>query len=209
MKQGKLIIKTKTEKYPIIIGSNLTKKTSKIFSRNSLKFEKCFLLIDKKVPKEFISNITKSLSNKEIHKFFLNANEKNKNIDSINKILKILLFQNFSRQDCLISIGGGIIGDVGGFAASLYKRGLKFVNIPTTLLAQVDSSIGGKTGVNSRYGKNLIGSFYQPTLVLSDINFLKSLSKREIICGYGEILKHSLIDNKIFFNFLNKTIKKF
>jgi len=108
----------------------------------------------------------------------------------------------------LISLGGGITGDVSGFAANLFKRGLKFINIPTTLLAQVDSSIGGKTGVNSKYGKNLIGSFYQPSLVISDIQFLNSLSKRDIICGYGEILKHSLIDNKKFFNFLNKNLKK-
>jgi len=108
----------------------------------------------------------------------------------------------------LISLGGGITGDVSGFAASLFKRGLKFVNIPTTLLAQVDSSIGGKTGINSKYGKNLIGSFYQPSLVLSDIQFLNSLSKRNVICGYGEILKHSLIDNKKLFNFLNKNLKK-
>ncbi len=116
--------------------------------------------------------------------------------------------KNFSRNDVLISLGGGITGDVSGFAASLLKRGLKFINIPTTLLAQVDSSIGGKTGVNSKYGKNLIGTFYQPSLVISDIQFLKSLSKREIICGYGEILKHSLIDNKKLFNFLNKNHKK-
>ena len=77
---------------------------------------------------------------------------------------------------------------------ALYKRGLKFVNIPTTLLSQVDSSIGGKTGVNTKYGKNLIGSFYQPSLVISDISFLNYLPKREVVCGYGEILKHSLID---------------
>ena len=88
-----------------------------------------------------------------------------------------------------------------GFAASMYKRGLRFVNIPTTLLSQVDSSIGGKTGVNTKYGKNLIGSFYQPSLVISDINFLNSLPKREVVCGYGEILKHSLIDEKSFFIF--------
>ena len=105
-------------------------------------------------------------------------------------------------------MGGGITGDVSGFAANLFKRGLKFANIPTTVLAQVDSSVGGKTGVNSKYGKNLIGSFYQPSLVLSDIQFLKSLSKREIICGYGEILKHSLIEDKKFFNFLIKNLKK-
>ena len=208
MKQTKLSISTSTEKYPIIIGSNLTSKVSKIFKLNSINFEKCFIVIDKNIPKKFISNIKKSLENKEIYVLFFNATEKNKNLTNVNKILKILLEKNFSRNDCLISLGGGITGDVSGFAASLFKRGLKFINIPTTLLAQVDSSIGGKTGVNSNYGKNLIGSFYQPSLVLSDIQFLKSLSKREIICGYGEILKHSIIDNKKFFNFLDKNLKK-
>ena len=88
------------------------------------------------------------------------------------------------------------------------KEDLKFINIPTTLLAQVDSSIGGKTGINTNFGKNLIGSFYQPKLVISDINFLNSLNKRELICGYGEILKHSLISNKNFFNFLNKNMRQ-
>ena len=96
-----------------------------------------------------------------------------------------------------------ITGDISGFAASIFKRGLKFINIPTTLLSQVDSSIGGKTGINSKYGKNLIGSFYQPSLVISDIVFLKSLPKREVICGYGEILKHAIIADKKFFSFLD------
>ena len=108
----------------------------------------------------------------------------------------------------MIAIGGGITGDIVGFVASLFKRGMKFINIPTTLLSQVDSSIGGKTGINTHYGKNLIGSFYQPELVISEKNFLKSLPKREIICGYAEILKHSLISNKIFYNFLTKNISK-
>jgi 3-dehydroquinate synthase len=126
----------------------------------------------------------------------------------VNEILKILLNKNFSRQDCLITIGGGITGDVGGFASSLFKRGLNFVNIPTTLLSQVDSSIGGKTGVNTKEGKNLIGSFYQPKMVISDIEFLKSLPKREIICGYGEVFKHSLILNKQFFKYLNINFSK-
>ena len=105
-------------------------------------------------------------------------------------------------------MGGGITGDVSGFAASIFKRGIKFINIPTTLLAQVDSSIGGKTGINSKEGKNLVGSFYQPNLVLSDSNFLKTLPKREIVCGYAEILKHSIISNKKFFLFLNKNALK-
>ena len=95
--------------------------------------------------------------------------------------------------------------DVVGFVSSIYKRGINFINIPTTLLAQVDSAIGGKTGVNSKYGKNLIGSFYQPKLVLSDIAFISSLPKREMICGYAEILKHSIIKDKNFFKWLKKT----
>ena len=112
------------------------------------------------------------------------------------------LAKNFNRNDILISLGGGILGDYSAFAASIIKRGINFINIPTTLLAQVDSSIGGKTGVNTSQGKNLIGSFYQPKLVLSDIETLKSLPQRELICGYAEILKHSLILKNNFFKWL-------
>ena len=97
-----------------------------------------------------------------------------------------MLNKNFSREDCLLAIGGGITGDVSGFAASTFKRGLQFINIPTTLLSQVDSSIGGKTGINTKYGKNLIGSFYQPKLVISDIDFLKTLhEKRNYLWIWG------------------------
>ena len=208
MKPIKLNIKTKNENYQILIGKNIVSKASKIFTNNSIEFKKCMLVIDKKVPKIIILKILKSLKGKEIYKYYFNANEINKNSNSVDKILDYLLKKNFSRDDCLISVGGGITGDVAGFAASLFKRGLKFINIPTTLLAQVDSSIGGKTGINTKYGKNLVGSFYQPKLVLSDIEFLKTLPKREVICGYGEILKHSLIADKKFFDYLNKNVLK-
>ena len=204
MKTIKLLIKTNTQKYPILIGSNLISKTSKIIINNLVDFKKCLLVVDKNVPNKFINQIKKSLSNKIYSVYLINANEKNKSQRTTNSILKILLNKNFSREDCLIAIGGGITGDVSSFAASLFKRGLQFVNIPTTLLAQVDSSIGGKTGINTIHGKNLIGTFYQPKLVISDTNFLKSLSKREIICGYAEILKHAIISDKGFYNFLNK-----
>jgi 3-dehydroquinate synthase/shikimate kinase/3-dehydroquinate synthase len=203
MKPIKLNVKTNSDNYPIIIGSNLIKNISSHLSKNSIIFNQCLLVIDKNVPKKLINKISQGLKKKKIFKFNFNANEKNKNIKIVNEILKILLNKNFSRQDCLITVGGGITGDVGGFAASLYKRGLNFINIPTTLLSQVDSSIGGKTGVNTKEGKNLIGSFYQPKMVISDTEFLKSLPKREIICGYGEIFKHSLILNKNFFKYLN------
>ena len=104
-------------------------------------------------------------------------------------------------------MGGGVTGDVTGFIASIFKRGINFINIPTTLLSQVDASVGGKTGVNSKFGKNLIGSFYQPKLVLADTLFLESLPKKEIICGYAEILKHALIKDKKFFYWLTKNTR--
>ena len=207
MKTKKIIVKTSNQKYPIYIGKNITKKLLSILDQNLIKFEKCLIIIDKNIPNKMISKIKKSLVNKKVYIFMFNASEKNKSQKKINQILKILLDKNFSRQDCLMTIGGGITGDVGGFAASLFKRGLNFINIPTTLLAQVDSSIGGKTGVNTKHGKNLIGSFYQPKLVISDLEFLNSLKRREMICGYGEILKHSLISSKNFFNFLNKNLE--
>ena len=203
----KLIVNTNSQKYPIIIGSNLIPKISHILKENSIQFKNCLIVIDKNVSKKIILKLKKSLKPKNIFTFFIIANEKNKSQSTINNILEILLKKNFSRNDCLIALGGGITGDVAGFAASIFKRGLKFINIPTTLLSQVDSSIGGKTGINSKYGKNLIGSFYQPKLVLSDINFLNTLPNREIVCGYAEILKHSLILNKKFFYFLDKNVK--
>ncbi len=202
----KLIVKTNTHNYPIVIGSNLTSNIGKIIKKNSIKFKSCLFVVDSKVPKQLVFKIKKSFKKKNSHILFIKVNEKNKSQKTIDKILKVLLTKNFSRQDCLISIGGGITGDVSGFAASLFKRGLQFINIPTTLLSQVDSSIGGKTGINTIYGKNLIGSFYQPKLVISDIIFLKTLPKREIICGYGEILKHSLIADKSFYKFLDKNV---
>ena len=208
MKPIKLKINTKTQTYTIIIGSNLVSNISNIAKNNSLNFKKCLLVIDKNISSKIITKVKKSINKKNITMYFFKASEKNKSQNSVNKILEILLSKNFSREDCLVSVGGGITGDISGFAASLFKRGLKFINIPTTLLSQVDSSIGGKTGINTIYGKNLIGSFYQPNLVISDIEFLKTLPKRELICGYGEILKHSLIANKSFFNFLDKNSNK-
>ena len=208
MKPIKLIVKTNSEKYPIIIGRNLISNLSGIFKTNYINFKKCLLVLDKNIPNRYVKQISRSLKRYEVYKFIYNANEKNKDQKNVNKILDLLLKKNFSRDDCLISIGGGITGDVAGFAASLFKRGLKFINIPTTLLSQVDSSIGGKTGINTSEGKNLIGSFYQPKIVISDVDVLKSLPFREVVCGYAEIVKHALITNKKFYNFLDKNIKE-
>ena len=209
MSSIKLQIKTNSQKYSILIGYNILHKIPKLLNENLIDFNQCLVVVDKNVPKKLVNKVLSYLPKKRVTLHYFNSSEKNKNQKSIDKILSILLSKNFNRNDCLISIGGGITGDVSGFAASIFKRGLMFINIPTTLLSQVDSSIGGKTGINTKYGKNLIGAFYQPNLVISDIDFLKSLPKRELICGYGEILKHSLIADKKFLSLYQKNIPQF
>ena len=204
----KLKVKTKINNYSVIVGKNLCSKVNKIISNERIYSKKFLLIYDGNVPTQMIKCIVNKFNKKKIEKKKIFFNEKSKNLKTVSSIVKILEKNNFSRNDCLISVGGGICGDVCGFASSIFKRGLNFVNVPTTLLSQVDSAIGGKTGVNSLSGKNMIGSFYQPSLVISDINFLKSLPKKEMICGYAEILKHSLISNKIFFKFLKKNFNK-
>ena len=204
----KLLVKTNSKKYPIVIGKNLLNNIQSTLKKSNIKFKKCLIVVDKNVPRKNLLFLKKKIKCKETTIFLFNSSEKNKNQTNVNKIIEKLFKNNFKRNDLVISFGGGITGDVSGYAASIFKRGIKFVNIPTTLLAQVDSSIGGKTGINNNYGKNLIGSFYQPDCVISDINLLKSLPEREIICGYGEILKHSIIADKKKFNFLSKNKSK-
>ena len=204
----KLKVKTNKNNYSIIIGKNLCSKIYKIILNERMYSQKFLLVYDSKVPSQMIKSIINRFNKNIIIRKKIIFNEKSKNLKTVNSILKILEKKNFSRNDCLISVGGGICGDVCGFASSIFKRGLNFVNVPTTLLSQVDSAIGGKTGVNSLSGKNMIGSFYQPSLVISDIDFLKSLPKKEMICGYAEILKHSLIRNKTFFKFLKRNFLK-
>ena len=203
----KLFVKTKEKKYPIYFGANSYLKIKKILNENNIKPKKMMVIYDKNVPTKIISKFRAKLINNENIFVGIKFNEKIKNLNTVKKILDTLGKNNFNRNDCVISIGGGIAGDICSFASSVYKRGLKFVNIPTTLLSQVDSSIGGKTGVNNFLGKNMIGTFYQPNVVINDTIFLKSLPKREMICGYAEILKHSLISNKNFFIFLKNNFK--
>ena len=201
------VIELKNKNYSIVIGKNTINILSKKIKLTCPKVRKIALIIDKKIPNRFRKKITKNLKNYNVLLLPFNASEKNKSIKSINYLLKTLLSKNFNRSDLIIGVGGGITGDVVGFVASIFKRGINFINIPTTLLAQVDSAIGGKTGINSIYGKNLIGSFYQPRLVISDTSFISSLPEKEMICGYAEILKHSIIKDKKFFSWLENNTK--
>ena len=151
----KLFVKTKDKKYPIYFGINNCFKIKQILVENNVNTKRLVVIYDRNVPKKIITKLRQKLKKGENTFIGINFNEKMKNLKTVVKILNILGKNNFNRNDCVISIGGGIAGDICSFASSVYKRGLKFVNIPSTLLSQVDSSIGGKTGVNNFLGKNM------------------------------------------------------
>ena len=208
MKTTKLKVKNLNSNYSIIIGRNILDQVSGQIKTLCPGAKKVALIVDKNVPNKFKIKLKKYLKKYTVYTFEYSVNEKFKTFVNVNKLVEKCLTNNFNRNDVLISLGGGILGDYSAFAASIIKRGINFINIPTTLLAQVDSSIGGKTGVNSTLGKNLIGTFYQPKVVISDVEMLKSLPRRELICGYAEILKHSLILKNNFFNWLKNNSKQ-
>ena len=139
---------------------------------------------------------------------YLQGGEKSKSFEEVEKILGWLLGSGIARDSVIFAVGGGVVGDVGGFCASIVMRGVRYIHVPTTLLAQVDSSVGGKTGINTRYGKNLVGSFYQPSAVIADIETLRTLPRRELLAGYAEIVKYGLINNASFFGWLEKNGKR-
>lgn len=170
------------------------------------------LSFDRKVA--IVTNTTVSALHLEHVKSKINADElcvvtvedgeEFKNLETVETILNTLFESKLDRKSLLIALGGGVIGDMTGFTASIYQRGIGFIQIPTTLLAQVDASVGGKTGVNNSYGKNLIGAFYQPEAVYIDTNFLKTLPQREFAAGIAEIVKMAVMFDKAYFDFLGE-----
>ncbi len=167
------------------------------------------------VSKLHLDYLKKHIDAKELHVITLQDGEQYKNQQSIDKILNSLFENRFNRKSLLIAFGGGVIGDMTGFSASIYQRGIDFIQIPTTLLSQVDASVGGKTGMNNSYGKNLVGAFHQPKAVYIDTYFLTTLPSREFSAGFAEIVKMAVTFNKDFFEFLQnadltdeKTLKK-
>ena len=208
MRNTKIIVKTKSKSYPVYFGDGILNTAGTLINKNLPNVKKICIICDKNLPLVLIKKLSKSLRKYNPKFYQLPAREKTKSFKVAEKIIDFLLKNNFNRSDCIIAFGGGILGDLSAFISSLTKRGVKFINIPTTLLAQADASIGGKTGINSSQGKNLIGTFYQPDFVLIDISMLNSLSRREMISGYSEILKHSLIIDKKFFLWLSKNAKK-
>ena len=199
MKVNRIYVKNKNTQYSIIIGKDTLGLLKKQVKRLCPLTKKIGLILDKNIPNHFKIKIKKQLSQYKVYIYEFLPNEKLKSFNKANSLLKSFIKNNLGRNDTIITAGGGIVGDFGGFVASIYKRGINLINVPSTLLAQVDSSVGGKTAVNLENGKNLIGTFYQPKLVLTDLTLLKSLSKRNLVCGFAEVLKHSLIKDKKFF----------
>ena len=183
--------------YDIIIGNKLLSNANKYFDLN----RKTLIITDDNIPKTFINNIKKC--SKKPYILTLKHGERNKNYTNYQKIINALTKYGFDRSCAVVSIGGGMIGDISGFAASTYMRGIDFYNVPTTLLSQVDSSIGGKTAINSSNIKNLVGTFYQPKRVLIDTDTLKTLPKRELYSGLVEAIKMSATFDKNLFNYIN------
>ena len=208
MKLSRVKFENNKSKYSILIGKGVINKLKKEINMVCPDAEKIALIFDKKIPKKLKNKVKSQIKNFKVYSYEYTVNEKIKSFEKVVQLNESLLEKKFNRNDLIIAIGGGVIGDFAGFVASILKRGINFINLPSTLLSQVDASIGGKTGINSKKGKNLIGTFYQPKIVLSDTDFLKSLPKREIFCGFAEILKHALICDKKFFNWLEINTKK-
>jgi len=157
------------------------------------------VITDETVSGLYGAAIKAALSDYAVHMIIRPAGEAQKSMPNLEEILESLFGAGFNRSDLLIAFGGGVIGDLAGFTASIFKRGMPFIQVPTTLLSQVDSSVGGKTAINNRFGKNLIGAFYQPRAVIIDTDLLSTLPPRELKAGYAEILKYGLLGDAAFF----------
>jgi 3-dehydroquinate synthase len=205
----KLNVQLGLKSYPIFIGVNLLTKIRKL-TKNFDYYSKIIIVTDRNIVKKQknkIELIENSLKGKVI-KIILPGGEKTKSFYYLESLCEKILKNQIDRRSLILCIGGGVIGDLVGLTSNLLLRGVDFVQIPTTLLSQVDSSVGGKTAINSKYGKNLIGTFNQPKAVIISTNTLKSLEKRHVLAGYAEILKYSLIKDKKFFDWLKKNGKK-
>jgi len=201
-KQVSVQLRNYQHEYEIKIGHDLL-KTSGDWARNSLsqKTAKIVVVSNAKIFRLYGETVQKSLekSSFDVFVFLMKDGEKYKNLRSLENLLEFISANKLARTDAVVALGGGVVGDLAGFAAAVYLRGIAFLQIPTTLLAMIDSSVGGKTGVNSDFGKNLIGAFHQPNGVLIDVETLQTLPHRELVAGFCEAVKHGAISNRELF----------
>src|SRR5262249_19263605 len=187
-------------RYPAVVGAGLLRQFSK-YTPKYLPRETCVIVSDSNVAPLFADRVKKSLTSGGFRPTLITipAGEKSKTLKQVGAICDRMTAAQLDRESFVVGLGGGMIGDISGFVAAIYHRGIPHVQIPTTLLAMVDSSVGGKTGLDTHHGKNLIGAFHQPSLVIDDLDVLKTLPRRQFNQGFAEIIKHAVIaDPKMF-----------
>jgi len=202
---NKIKVETINNPYEVVVGSNLINQKN----LKALKDKEVLLIIDENVPtkfKDLIVDVLSSLSS-NFQSLEIRASEENKSGSTLDNIHSKLIDERFSRDCVLVGFGGGITCDIAGFAAATYQRGVNFILFPSTLLSQVDASVGGKTAINHPQGKNMIGAFHQPIKVFADVDLLSSLPKIEISNGLSEVIKHALISDKKYFNWLEENME--
>lgn len=203
----KIKVELENRSYDIIVGAGAIGNLRDFLHHR--KYSKIFVITDENVAKFHLETLEKNLEGRLFSVVQVASGEQSKSFAVLEKTCEEILAQGLDRKSLIIAFGGGVIGDLAGFVASILLRGIDFIQIPTTLLAAVDSSVGGKTAVNSAHGKNLIGSFYQPQLVITDLDFLKTLPQRQLQSGYAEVVKYGLIYDRNFFDFLKNHQKGF
>jgi 3-dehydroquinate synthase len=192
--------------YPIHIGPGLISQPD--LYRPHIRGRQVMLVSNETVAPLYLQSVRETLSGYRLEQVILPDGEEYKTLEILNRIFDALLEKRFNRNCCLVALGGGVIGDMTGFAAASYQRGVDFIQLPTTLLAQVDSSVGGKTGVNHALGKNMIGAFHQPRCVLADTGTLDTLDERQFSAGLAEVIKYGLIEDAGFFTWLENNMAR-
>lgn len=201
-----LTVELGARSYPIYIGESLL-DDSELYRRH-VTGKQILVVTNETVGPLYLDRVLAALNGFQVESVVLPDGEQYKNLDVLNKIYDALLSRRFDRRCTLLALGGGVIGDMAGFAAASYQRGVSFLQVPTTLLAQVDSSVGGKTGVNHPLGKNMIGAFHQPVCVIADTDTLATLPDRELAAGIAEVIKYGLIDDLEFCTWLETNIDR-
>ena len=191
--------------YPIYIGIDLLSMKSLFVDQ--IQGRQVMIVTNKTIAPLYLDKLTSILDGFNVQSVILPDGEEFKKLETLNKVFDALLEAKFDRTSTLIALGGGVIGDITGFAAASYQRGVCFIQVPTTLLSQVDSSVGGKTGINHELGKNMIGAFYQPKAVIIDVNTLDTLSNQEFSAGMAEVIKYGLLGNADFLSMLEANIE--
>ena len=204
-----LIVNLSDRSYPIHVGAEIIERAGQLMQQAGL-LGKVAIVTNPTVAQLYLDPVHEALSQAgfETTPVLLPDGEEHKTLKSLSTIYDRLVAERFERKSCVLALGGGVIGDLAGFAAATYLRGIPYVQVPTTLLAQVDSSVGGKTGVNHDAGKNLIGAFYQPKLVLIDVAALRSLPRRELVAGLAEVIKYGVISDRYLFELLEQNLEK-